>query len=134
MINYILFFLFSPVIEYCIHKSLHIIGNHYHRDHHIQITKKENDRELWIFFFLFPAIYYEKYYICIGLTRYYIGHYIIHNFGHLYPSLTAHHMEHHRNPKINFCVTGIYPDTIKNFLVRLTLKKKIDFPKIIKVK
>lgn len=119
MIKELLFFFASPMIEYIIHKSLHEYKNTFHREHHILISNRNNDRELWILYFLLPSIYFENYYLVIGLTRYYIAHYLIHFYPHLVKGLTKHHLEHHKNCSTNFAVSATYPDYLFSYIYTL---------------
>ena len=129
MIYYIsFFFILAPIAEWYIHLLLHKFNNWNHLSHHEEITKNVLNKkepitlEIWP---IFPIIicYYFGYIIqSLCFFKYYFIHSILHFYPNAIPSLTNHHITHHKYSKYNFCVTNIWPDILFN-----TKYKKIKY-------
>ena len=122
MWDYILFFTFSPMIEWGIHYLLHKYENKNHRNHHLDVSKNQyrdfysiEELEILPPFVIVFSFYYKFWFLFLFLTRYWIAHTAIHytNSEIKYlKELKAHHILHHRYKNSNFAVSGIYPDIL----------------------
>ena len=108
-------FIITPCIEYFVHRILHKINNTIHKQHHIEVSKNHNDIEYWGIVSLIIFYYYNCYYLYIGLLKYMIIHYLIHNHPDILPThIVNHHKIHHLYPNCNYGISSIYPDAIFN--------------------
>ena len=107
-----------PIIEYCIHYSLHKFKNKRHHHHHIEVhsTKEhkfDSFKYIEPFYITLPILFYFKCYtLFLGFCWYYIVHTIIHFKPEWLPHLSQHHSIHHIYPHLNYGVTTPIIDII----------------------
>ena len=49
---------------------------------------------------------------CFGFIKYWCIHTLLHFYPKLFPSLTRHHITHHKHKNYNFAVSAVWPDII----------------------
>ena len=103
-------FILSPLCEWTIHYLLHTFKNNRHKLHHNQFHNNNLKIEIWPFYFFVIFLLFEYYYSFMMLSKYLVIHSIIHFYPECFPTLTKHHIIHHRNNNVNFCVSATWPD------------------------
>lgn len=119
MLFYIfIFFIVGPIVEWGTHYLLHVTNNKIHLNHHKNITENSLDEnhkitfEIWPVALLLILVYNSFYITSLLVLKYHIIHSLIHFYPELVPSLSNHHLTHHKYSKYNFCVTNIWPDIL----------------------
>ena len=128
MIKYIFIFFFSPLIEWYIHKLLHIVDNYIHEAHHSLVSSNNFKNftniyniETWPAILITICLYTEYYLISFGLLKYWIFHTIIHFYtleNSYFNDLKQHHLLHHKYKKYNLAVSATWPDKLMNTYFR----------------
>jgi sterol desaturase/sphingolipid hydroxylase (fatty acid hydroxylase superfamily) len=122
MYSYILFlYIIQPLLEYIIHRNIHRYKNYdlfqIHKKHHMAIHNNNYNNSLLINCFssiiTFPICFYTwGDYIWLGFFKYQLGHLTLHYYPFLFSQLSQFHAIHHRNPKVNYTLTAMWPDKI----------------------
>ena len=108
-----LFFL-QPIAEYWLHRFVHWIKLGYHASHHVgnsqgRYWQYEGD-DLCRVLILVLALF-EWYTAALALLKYEV----MHTAAHRVPGLRylhRHHFIHHRNAKVNFSFSAVWPDRL----------------------
>lgn len=117
-------FIFWPLFEYWLHYALHIFEESRHKTHHIEVHSNnlksfKSFSDLEYFYIILPILYLLNFPILfLGSSWYFTVHSIIHFKPELLPTLSNHHLTHHKYPSYNFAITNTYIDwcfnTLKN--------------------
>jgi len=110
---FILLFVFQPLLEYGVHRVVHIYHIQYHHDHHriwsATLYKKYNGDAHVRYFII--ILFIMRYYIpAIALLKYEVTH----TLAHIYPNnyLYRHHFWHHQYSNKNFAFSAVWPDKL----------------------
>lgn len=107
------FFIIAPFIEWLIHYSIHKPPPlKFHKQHHLAFFNKKNLLELWVAPVILFFIFINFYITAFGFFKYFLVHNTIHYCPELTPTLSKHHILHHRDPSCNFAVSSTIPDRI----------------------
>jgi sterol desaturase/sphingolipid hydroxylase (fatty acid hydroxylase superfamily) len=121
---FIFLFVFQPLIEYTVHRYIHAtnknsdsslnkIHKRHHNDIHLQRYNNSPFINLLSSVITFPLYFvYCGNYIWCGFFKYQLGHLTLHYYPFLFPQLSQFHAIHHKNPKVNYTLTAMWPDKI----------------------
>jgi sterol desaturase/sphingolipid hydroxylase (fatty acid hydroxylase superfamily) len=121
MYQYIFFlFVIQPLFEYILHRNVHLSNMDLfkiHKQHHIDIHQKKYNSSITVnllYSLLTLPICFVEYgeFLWLGLFKYQLGHLILHLYPFLFPQLSRFHQVHHKNPKVNYTVTAMWPDKV----------------------
>ena len=104
----------QPLLEYWIHRVVHVLDLEFHIDHHrhysrVAYWRYRGNSCVWVISIVLGLIGW--YTAALMVLRYEIVHIAAHRVPSLRP-LHRHHFAHHRNHNVNFGVSAIWPDRL----------------------
>lgn len=102
-----------PLIEYIIHRGLHIIKNKTHKNHHIEVYQDRNKIEYLPLIIAFVCYNIKWNLVCFGFLQYWLIHTLIHFYPRFLPKfIVDNHIRHHNNHWKCFAVSNPYIDIL----------------------